>query len=75
MRIKIAHKLLLGALMGLIVFGLVLVAALGLVTAVNGLAEEVIFDPIYFPLLLAMVGFLVPIVGIISADFDERATE
>jgi hypothetical protein len=34
------------------------------------------FDPPWaFPLLIGFVGFIIPIAGIISMDFDEREAE
>lgn len=74
-RIKFVHKVYLAVLVGVIVFGVTFAGVHGLVLAVNGIAGSDVFHPYFFPLLLAMIGFFVPVAGSISVDFDEREAE
>ena len=98
-RSKFVHKIGLGILVGLILFGVFFTATYGFITANNaiavnaqyaanvmrygnytGLSDTPIvvlpFDPPWaFPLLIGFVGFIIPIAGIISVDFDEREKE
>ena len=92
-RSKFVHKIGLGILVGLVLFGVFFTATYGFVTANNAIAVNaqysynrmmsnstmpviLPFDPPWaFPLLIGFVGFIIPIAGIISMDFDERETE
>ena len=74
------HKIGLGVLVGLILFGVFFTAIYGLVTSVNLMAEAkgapTPFEPAFaFPLLIGFVGFVIPVAGIISMDFDQREDE
>jgi hypothetical protein len=91
-RAKFTHKIGLGILVGLVLFGVFFTATYGFVTANNAIAVSaqnsynrmmnatapivLPFDPPWaFPLLIGFVGFIIPIAGIISMDFDEREAE
>ena len=94
-RSKFVHKIGLGILVGLVLFGVFFTATYGFVTANNAIAVNaqysynrmmfnnatympviLPFDPPWaFPLLIGFVGFIIPIAGIISMDFDEREAE
>ena len=101
-RSKFVHKIGLGILVGLVLFGVFFTATYGFVTSNNAIAVSaqnsynrmmmynstggltnytpapimLPFDPPWaFPLLIGFVGFIIPIAGIISVDFDERAEE
>jgi len=97
-RSKFVHKIGLGILVGLVLFGVFFTATYGFVTANNAIAVSaqysynrmmtsinatyvltpvaLPFDPPWaFPLLIGFVGFIIPIAGIISVDFDEREKE
>jgi hypothetical protein len=91
-RSKFTHKIGLGILVGLVLFGVFFTATYGFVTANNAIAISaqnsynrmmnttapitLPFDPPWaFPLLIGFIGFIIPIAGIISMDFDEREAE
>ena len=79
-RAKFTHKIGLGILVGIILFAVFFTAIYGLVTSVNAIAvvagAPTPFAPAWaFPLLIGFVGFIIPIAGIISTDFDEREAE
>ena len=98
-RSKFVHKIGLGILVGLVLFGVFFTATYGFITANNAIATSaqytanavrygnytsipkgipviLPFDPPWaFPLLIGFVGFIIPIAGIISVDFDEREKE
>ena len=97
-RSKFTHKIGLGILVGLVLFGVFFTASYGFISANNAIAVSaqysynrmmaynntdyipapimLPFDPPWaFPLLIGFVGFIIPIAGIISMDFDEREAE
>jgi len=98
-RSKFVHKIGLGILTGLVLFGVLFTAVYGFVTANNAIAVSAQYStyamqygnytmiptnvvyilpfnpPWAFPLLIGFVGFIIPIAGIISMDFDEREAE
>jgi hypothetical protein len=80
-RAKFTHKIGLGVLVGIVLFGVFFTATYGLVIAVNAIADAAgatatAFNPPWaFPMLIGFVGFIIPIAGIISTDFDEREAE
>jgi hypothetical protein len=79
-RSKFVHKIGLGILVGIVLFGVFFTSIYGLVTSVNAIATAADaptpFTPAWaFPLLVGFVGFIIPIAGIISMDFDEREAE
>ncbi|MEM2849049.1 MAG: hypothetical protein QXI36_02095 [Candidatus Bathyarchaeia archaeon] len=80
-RTKFVHKIGLGVLVGIVLFAVFFTAVYGLVISANAIAVAsgaavVPFNPPWaFPLLIGFVGFVIPIAGIISVDFDERETE
>jgi len=80
-RIRFAHKIGLGLLTGLVMFAVFFTAMYGLVISVNAIAaqaqaEAIPFTPAWaFPMITGFIGFLIPIAGIISQDFEERTGE